>query len=78
MPCVALPSGYILLERSGDTVLAFNPNSPCGRYATWKVDRTGTGVHSGHYTSDIQVAVKSFVRRAKLGWDIGPDRVNAL
>jgi len=77
MSCLTLPPGYTLLERSGDIVLAFNPNSPCGRYATWKVDRTGTGVHSGFYLCDIRQAVKNFVSRAKLDWDISPDRVNA-
>lgn len=82
MSCLTLPPGYILLERSGDAVLAHNPNAQFGRYVTWKVDRAGTGVHSGHYFNDIQLAVSNYVRRAelenKLMWDIGPDRVNAL
>lgn len=78
MSCLTYRLATHCWKEPGTSCLLLIPNSPCGRYATWKVDRTGTGVHSGHYTSDIQVAVKSFVRRAKLGWDISPDRVNAL
>jgi hypothetical protein len=84
MPCVKLPPGYTLLERSGDIVLGFNPNVPFGKYATWKVDRAGTGVHSGHYCHDIQIAVAGYVRRAELEnklawpWEDGQGRANAI
>ena len=43
-----LPGGFVLMERSRDHVLAFNPESTMGRYATWTIGRDG-GMCSGNY-----------------------------
>lgn len=67
MPCVVLPPGYILLECEDGVVLGFNPSSGFGRYATWQVDWTGHGVHTGHYMQTLDRAVEDWkdrIRRA--------------
>ena len=58
-----LPPGFVLLERSRDHVLAFNPDSTMSRYATWFIAKDGI-LCSGNYFYDPEGAVQDYKRRA--------------
>jgi len=52
------------MEQVEEIVLAFSPRSKCSRYATWALDSSGTGVHSGRYFERIDRAVSDFLERS--------------
>ena len=43
-------------------VICFRPNHPFDNFVTWKSDEEGN-CWSGHYYSDLQIAVGDFVER---------------
>lgn len=58
-----LPTGYILMERSRDYVLAFNPDYSRDRYATWFIAKGGV-LCSGNYFCSPKSAVVDFELRS--------------
>jgi len=60
-----IPSGWIMLERERDHVLAFNPLGAMSRYATWRIGQDGI-LCAGEYYAYARHAVKSYETRAGL------------
>ena len=58
-----LPTGYILMERSRDYVLAFNPDYSRDRYATWFIAHDGYLCY-GDYFCTPKSAVIDFEARS--------------
>ncbi len=52
-----LPQGYIIMERSRDYILAFNPDSTINRYATWQIAQGGILVNGNYFSSPISAGI---------------------
>lgn len=57
-----LSKGYIIMERSRDYVLAFNPDYSRDRYATWFISHDGYLCHGNYFCSPKSAAIDFEVR----------------